>query len=138
VCALARRTISASYRPFLGDAAVDAFLGSGAADQYVREHLARCRLLLRGGVIMGFCVCNANLIDLLMIDQPYHRQGLSSVLLADVEASLFQRYRELRLESFAGNVPANTFYHKHGWRAVDRYLDTDSGSEKIRFCKTAG
>lgn len=32
---LSRRTISASYRPFLGDDAVDEFLVGGAADRYV-------------------------------------------------------------------------------------------------------
>jgi hypothetical protein len=39
---LSRRTISASYRRSLADEAVDAFLGSGAADRYVEESIDRC------------------------------------------------------------------------------------------------
>jgi hypothetical protein len=34
---LSRRTISASYRRFLGDEAVDAFLDSGAGDRVSRK-----------------------------------------------------------------------------------------------------
>ena len=39
---LSRKTISASYRSFLGDQTVDRFLGSGAADRYVEENVDRC------------------------------------------------------------------------------------------------
>lgn len=137
LCALARRTISTSYRPFLGDAPVDAFIGSGAADQYVRENLARCRVIVQDEEIVGFCVCQAHLIDLMMIDQPVQRRGLGTVLLAHTEAQLFQRYSELRLESFAGNTPANRFYRKNGWREADRRFDPQSESTKIVFSKTA-
>ncbi|MGW4635274.1 hypothetical protein [Nocardia sp. NPDC004415] len=37
--ALARRTIDTCYRGFLGDEAVDWFVGSGASDEHVRGHL---------------------------------------------------------------------------------------------------
>src|SRR5215831_7754970 len=110
LCALARRTISTSYRPFLGDAPVDAFIGSGAADQHVREHLAGCHVLCREQVIVGLCICEEDLIDLLLIDPPVQRQGLGTLLLGHAEARLFARYSALRLESFAGNTAANTFY----------------------------
>ena len=34
---LSRRTISANYRSFLGDKAVDAFIDSGAIEAYTKE-----------------------------------------------------------------------------------------------------
>jgi GNAT superfamily N-acetyltransferase len=133
--ALSRRTISASYRPFLGDQAVDAFIASGAADQYVRENIAWCTVIVAERKVVGYTVCKANLIDLMMIDQPYHRRGLGTELLAYVEGTLFQRGKELRLESFEGNHAANTFYRKHGWRESSRYFDTEAGVTKIVFRK---
>jgi ribosomal protein S18 acetylase RimI-like enzyme len=134
--ALSRRTICASYRPFLGDEAVDAFLGSGAVEQYVTENLGRCTVLVREGQVVGYAVCRDDLIDLLMIDQGVQRQGLGTELLAHVEGSLFRSYGALRLESFEGNRPANAFYQKHGWREVGRHLDRDSGARKIVFRKS--
>lgn len=135
--ALARRTIAASYRPFLGDEAVDAFLDSGAADRYVADNMALCSVLVRDGAIVGSAVCRDNLIDLMMIDHPLHRQGLGTELLRHVEQALFLRYDELQLESFAANDKASAFYLKHGWREVSRYLDMVSGVHKIVFQKKA-
>ncbi|MHC4551064.1 MAG: GNAT family N-acetyltransferase [Planctomycetota bacterium] len=133
--ALSRRTIGASYRPFLGDEAVDAFIGSGAADRYVEENIGRCSVILRDEQVVGYAVWRDNLIDLLMIDHAVHRQGLGTLLLQRVEAALFERYEELRLESFEGNRSANAFYRKNGWREVGRRFDETSGSNKILFGK---
>lgn len=134
---LSRRTISACYRSFLGDEAVDGFIGSGAADQYIRASVERCLVLVRDGRIAGWSVCRDQLIDLMMIDVVCHRQGLGSQLLAHVEQQLFGLHRELRLESFEGNLQANAFYRKHGWRELSRYFDRDTGASKIVFGKTA-
>jgi ribosomal protein S18 acetylase RimI-like enzyme len=136
--ALSRRTISASYRPFLGDEAVDAFLGSGAADRFVAENLDRCLVLVREGQIVGYSVCQDNVIDLLMIDRALHRQGFGTELLRHVEHTLGTSYEELQLESFAGNEQANAFYRKNGWREVSRYFDEEAGVSKIVFGKPAG
>src|SRR5262249_1124828 len=110
--ALSRRTISACYRPFLGDEAVDAFIGSGAADRYVEENIGRCSVLLHGGEIAGYAVCRENLIDLMMVDATAHRRGLGSELLRRIEEALLHRYDGLWLESFEANRPANAFYRK--------------------------
>src|SRR5262245_18796599 len=133
--ALSRRTISASYRCFLGDEVVDAFLGSGAADRYVAENLDRCSVLVRDGEIVGYSVCRDNVIDLMMVDYTLHRQGLGTELLGRVEEALFQSFDELRLESFEDNVKANAFYLERGWREVARYPDNESGVNKILFRK---
>jgi ribosomal protein S18 acetylase RimI-like enzyme len=135
--AISRRTISASYRPFLGDEAVDTFIASGATDQYVRENIAQCAVILAEGKIVGYAVCKDNLIDLMMIDQEYHRRGLGTKLLAYCEAQLFQHFAELILESFEPNQQANSFYRKHSWIADRRFFDESSGVHKLVFRKTA-
>jgi ribosomal protein S18 acetylase RimI-like enzyme len=134
--ALSRRTISASYRSFLGDEAVDAFIGSGAADRYVEENVGRCLVILRDEKVVGYAVWQDNLIDLMMIDDAAHRQGLGTLLLQQVEAALFQRCDELILESFEGNQSANAFYRKNGWREVRKRFDEESSSRKIIFGKS--
>jgi ribosomal protein S18 acetylase RimI-like enzyme len=136
--ALARRTISASYGPFLGETAVGAFLGSGAADRYVEENLGRCSVLVHDGRVVGLAVCWEDLIDLMMIDNAEQHRGLGTILLQHVEAALFQQHATLRLESFEGNQIANAFYRKNGWVEVSKYLDQDSGVNKIVFGKAAG
>src|SRR5262245_19271383 len=88
--ALSHRTISASYRPFLGDEAVDAFLGCGAADQFIAESIGRCSVLVRDGEIVGYAVGRDNVIELMMIDYAAHRQGLGTQLLRHVEQLLFR------------------------------------------------
>ena len=82
---LSRRTISASDRPFLGDEAVVSFLQSGSADGYVRENLDRCCVLESEGRIVGYAVCQANLIDLMRIDLDFHRRGLGTERLRALE-----------------------------------------------------
>lgn len=133
---LSRRTISACYRSFLGDTAVDGFIESGAVDQYVRDNLSRCLILCREGKIVGWAVRRGQLIDLMMIEVACHRQGLGSQLLAHIEQELFGSHGELRLESFEGNQIANDFYRKHGWRELRCYFDEEAGAKKIVFGKT--
>jgi ribosomal protein S18 acetylase RimI-like enzyme len=132
---LSRRTISSSYRPILGDEAVDAFLGSGAADRYVADHVAESWVIQQDGQVLGYAACRDNLIDLMMIDHEVHRRGLGAALLAHVEKEMFQEHTELRLESFAANEPANAFYRKQGWLDVSRRFDEASGVAKIVFRK---
>jgi ribosomal protein S18 acetylase RimI-like enzyme len=134
---LSGRTIRASYGSFLGGKAVEEFLGSGAVEQYVRDSLVDCWVAVREGRIVGYSVCRGDLIDLMMIDQAVHRQGLGTELLRCVEESMGGRYAELRLESLEANAPANAFYRKHGWREESRYLDQESGVHKIMFKKAA-
>jgi ribosomal protein S18 acetylase RimI-like enzyme len=133
---LSRRTINASYRTFLGDVAVDAFLGSGAADRYVEENIGQCSVILRDGAVAGYAVCCDNVLDLMMIDCAAHRQGLGTRLITHVETMLFSIYSELVLESFADNQIANTFYRMRGWIEVGERFDTASGVSKIVFRKT--
>src|SRR5262245_24872345 len=135
---LTRRTITASYRPFLGDAAVGAFLSSGAVEQYVAENLGVCSVLERDGRVVGYAVCRDNLVDLMMVDHVCHRQGLGTQLLRHAEELLGQRHGELRLESFEANQVANAFYRKNGWVEVRKFYDKVSAAAKVVFQKVTG
>jgi putative acetyltransferase len=134
---LTRRTIDKSYRPFLGDVTVDAFVGSGAADRYVQENVERCWVIVLDGQPAGYAACQDNMIDLMMVDERLHRRGLGTALLQHVEALLFASFGELTLESFEANENANTFYRKSGWLEQRRYLDDAAGVSKIVFCKSS-
>jgi GNAT superfamily N-acetyltransferase len=135
--ALARRTIDASYRWFLGDASVDWFIGSGASDDHIAAHLGQGQVhcLEVGGEIVGFTILDGPTIDLMMIDFPRHRQGLGKLLLSHAEALLFAQYQELRLESFAENIAANAFYEACGW-SIARLLDSGDVAkvEYVKYC----
>jgi ribosomal protein S18 acetylase RimI-like enzyme len=134
--ALSHRTIGTSYRPFLGPEAVNTFIGSGAADRYVVDHIEHSTVILANSTIVGYAVCKGRVIDLMMIDQPHHRRGFGTRLLQHCEGALFAHYDALTLESFADNHPANNFYRKHGWEQVDRYFDRESGVNKLVFRKS--
>ena len=135
LCTIARRTIAASYAPFLGSAVVTGFIESGASDRYVRDNLDDCSVIAVGGDVAGFCVCRDDRIDLMMIDHPLHRKGLGSQLLKHCEGALFKTNQTLRLESFEGNDLANAFYRKNGWHKAGIAFDDASGSRKIVFEK---
>ena len=135
--ALSRHTIRASYPPFLGQEAVEAFIGCGAADHYVADHIEDGTVLLIEDEIVGYAVCKGQLIDLILIDPRWQRCGLGTRLLQHCEAVLFQYYDTLTLESFADNHIANNFYRKHGWDNVTRHVDHESGVHKLVFRKSA-
>jgi ribosomal protein S18 acetylase RimI-like enzyme len=132
---LARRTIDARYRAFLGDEGVDGFLDSGASDDYVAEGLSDTDVLMVEERIVGFCVCKQSLIDLMMVDHEAHRRGYGTTLLRHAEARLLETHEEIVLESFEDNDQANAFYRKNGWIESERFFDESLGSRKIVFKK---
>ncbi|MEV0383428.1 GNAT family N-acetyltransferase [Nonomuraea sp. NPDC050643] len=136
--ALARRTINAGYRSFLGDEAVDWFIGSAASDDHIATHLDQGHIhcLEQDGQIVGFTILDGPTIDLMMIDQRHHRQGLGRLLFSHAEALLFTRYQDLRLESFTGNTTANAFYEACGWSPAGPLDSTDP--PKIEYVKRRG
>ncbi|MFG3661111.1 GNAT family N-acetyltransferase [Streptomyces sp. NPDC047706] len=119
---LARRTIDTCYRPFLGDEAVDWFIDSGASDAHVKSHVEQggVHCLSQDGSIAGFSILDGPTIDLMMIDPHHHRRGLGRLLLRHAEETLLARYATIRLESFADNAGANSFYEACGWVHGDR------------------
>ncbi|MEU3301692.1 GNAT family N-acetyltransferase [Streptomyces sp. NPDC006678] len=135
--ALARRTIDACYRAFLGDEGVDWFIGSGASDAHVKNHLERggvhC-LVGEEGRIIGFTILDGPTIDLMMVDPDHHRRGLGRLLLRHAEAALLAQYSTIRLESFADNAAANSFYEACGWLHGDRL--SGEGPAKVEYIKS--
>ncbi|MHA2065100.1 MAG: N-acetyltransferase family protein [Candidatus Thorarchaeota archaeon] len=132
---IARKTIDANYRSFLGDERVDSFIGSGASDQYMDENIEDGWVILGDGQIIGVSILKANLIDLIMIDHDYHRQGYGTTLLTHCEQHLFNAFDEIKLESFEGNEKAHNFYRKNGWSEVEVNFDEMSGVNKLTFIK---
>ncbi|MDD4890106.1 MAG: GNAT family N-acetyltransferase [Phycisphaerae bacterium] len=135
LAALTRATLNATHRSFLGDETVDDFFSSGACDKYLADEIARCTVMVLDGQIVGYTVWKGNLIDVLMVDCQFHRQGLGSRLLSHSEGSLFAAYSELVLESFEANAPADIFYRKHGWIEARRFFDENMRQTKITFRK---
>ena len=135
LCAIARRTIPASYGPFLGNGLVAEFIESDACDRHVRDNMENCSVIAIDGDIAGFCICKDDAIDLLMIDRAFQRKGAGTRLLKHCERSLFRTYSTLRLDSFEENADANHFYLKNGWAEAEVYCDDDSGHRKITFVK---
>ncbi|MER7912712.1 GNAT family N-acetyltransferase [Streptomyces sp. NPDC096068] len=115
--ALARRTIDTCYRGFLGDKAVDRFIGSGASDAHVKTHLEQGEVhcLTQNNRIVGFSVLDGPTVDLMMIDPDHHRRGLGRLLLRHAEETLLARYPTVRLETFPENTRAVAFYEACGW-----------------------
>jgi ribosomal protein S18 acetylase RimI-like enzyme len=136
LAALSRATISVSYRPLLGDDAVDAFLAGDAVEHYLEDNLGGCSLMLADGAFVGYAVCKEDLIDLMLIDPDFQRRGLGTRLLKHCEAGLLRRFAEITLESFENNDKANSFYRKNGWAEAGRYFDSRDGVNKIIFRKT--
>ncbi|MFC7977624.1 GNAT family N-acetyltransferase [Streptomyces cinereoruber] len=138
--ALARRTIDTCYRGFLGDEAVDRFIGSGASDAHVKTHLERggVHCLTQDGRIVGFSVIDGSTVDLTMVDPDHHRRGLGRLLLRHAEETLLARYPSIRLETFPDNTRAMSFYEACGWFLGDRL--EGEGPAKVEYTKggTAG
>ncbi|WP_210769311.1 GNAT family N-acetyltransferase [Occultella kanbiaonis] len=134
---LARRTIDASYRPFLGDENVDAFVGSGASDEHVAGHLRRGQVLCleAAGTIVGLAVVEGPTVDLLMVDVRRHREGLGTALLARVEELLFVQYESVRLETFVGNTAALAFYEACGWSVTSRTPSDSAMPDRLELVK---
>ncbi len=132
---LSLRTIRASYTSFLGGPAVEAFIGSGAVESFVLDNISIAFVVTIDTELAGYTVTNGNHIEELMIDAPFHRRGLGSLLLAHLEGVLFENHDTLVLESFRDNEQANAFYHKHGWQFTGAYRDEDFGVEMIKLRK---
>ncbi|MEU9858053.1 GNAT family N-acetyltransferase [Streptomyces sp. NPDC047974] len=120
--ALARRTIDTCYRGFLGDEAVDWFIGSGASDEHVKSHLEQggVHCLSQDGRIIGLSILDGPTVDLMMVDPDHHRQGLGRLLLRHAEETLPAQYPTIRLETFPDNARAISFYEACGWVLGDR------------------
>ncbi|RDY25138.1 GNAT family N-acetyltransferase [Romboutsia weinsteinii] len=132
---ISREVIKENYTCFMGEAAVNEFINSGMADGYIAEMIKCTTLILLDDKIAGMCACKENLIDLLMVDNKFHRQGVGTKLINHVTKNLFEKYDEIRLESFEENKKANLFYDKNDWECVEIRFDEVFGINKCYYRK---
>lgn len=132
---LARSVIDRHYRAFLGDEAVDFFIGSGASDAYMAENLADTVLAVMEDRVVGMCVCKEDLIDLLMVRNEAQGQGIGSAFLDAVSGDLLTRYPSIRLECFEKNGKATRFYEKNGWTRERVVFEEEVGDNRIFYTK---
>ena len=135
---LSLRTTRASYTGFLGETAVEAFIGTGAAEGFVRETIGRAMVVTFEDEVVGYAVGTGHHVDQLMIDERFHRQGLGTLLLARLEEHLFRQHDALELESFRDNDQANAFYRKHGWQVTGAHRDEESAVDMVTMRKEVG
>ncbi len=129
------RTIRTSYISFLGMEAVEGWLAGGTVETYFDQHLPDCRVLEESGEIVGFCVAQGALIDLMMIDCKRHREGFGRTLLDHVETEVFKSRSVLRLKTFVDNQPAIAFYAAQGWTPGEPFEDSETGIAMIPLTK---
>lgn len=131
----ARSVIDRSYRAFLGDEAVDFFIGSGASDQYIAESIGDTTLAVLGDEVVGMCVCKDDLIDLIMVRNDRQGQGIGSAFIDMVSKGLLERYPSIRVECFEKNTKANRFYVKNGWTMEKSLFEAEVEDNRIFYTK---
>ena len=131
----ARAVIDRNYRAFLGDEAVDFFIGSGASDQDIAENIADTTLAVLEGEVVGMCVCKDDLIDLVMVRNDRQGQGIGSAFIDMVSKGLLERYPSIRVECFEKNTGATRFYVKNGWAVEKSLFDEELGDNRIFYTK---
>ena len=104
VIEISLRTIRASYSSFLGETAVEAFIETGAVEEFVRSSIGRTLVVTLDGEVAGCAVGTGHHVDQLMVDERFHRRGLGSLLLARLEEHLFKESETLELESFGPTI----------------------------------
>ena len=132
---IARRTIKACYKSFLGDEAVEAYVLSGESDREIMKYLEQTDVMEENEQIYGFCIYFDDFIHLMMIDEVHQRNGLGSALLEHAEKMLFKNNQTIRLETFEGNIPALKFYEKQGWKKVEKE-QKDDGPKRVYLEKS--
>ena len=122
LAALSHKTVLEKYPSVIGKEKVEGYVASGAVPAYYRDRNQHCVVAEDNGVVIGVYATKDNTVDLMMVDLDYHRSGVGSLLLADAEKNLSEKYDKLSLESFRDNTQAVAFYKNHGW-VIERHFD---------------
>lgn len=132
---IAKLTVNQSYRYFLDDVVVDQYLESGQLDEYLQNNIKNTWALYQDSKIIGFSICIENVIDFMLIDTNFHRQGFGTKLLKSSENLLFKKYKVIALESFESNTKAAKFYEANNWKETDKYKDPNPNATKVIYRK---
>ena len=133
---LSVRTIRVSYGPFLGEDVIKQYIEGGYVDTFANACIPRASVVEHDGVVAGYAASKDDLLELLMIDHQFHRQGLGRALLAFHEQVMFDAHAEIQLHSFEDNAAANAFYKTHGWRETGRHTEPDWGIRMLTLQKS--
>jgi GNAT superfamily N-acetyltransferase len=107
------------YVSFLGENAVNDYISSRQFEDEIILNMNNCVVMKTGEVIIGFSILLGNKLHLIMIDRIFQNKKYGTKLLNNVEGVLFTDYSVIELQSFTGNIIANTFYEKNCWRKVE-------------------
>lgn len=133
---IARRTIDARCRLFIGDEKIDWYISSGECDEAVANSIGKCAVLVKQSVIVGYCVYFDDLVHTMMVDVKHHRSGFGSMLLSYAEQALRSSGHEIiRLKTYEGNDQAINFYIKNGWRITRKGQASKAGLKHVLFEK---
>ena len=135
IITIAKKTIDQSYRYFLGDETVENYLSSRRLEKYLTKNIDKTWVSLLSDKIVGFSICIENVIDFVLIDADYQRQGLGTQLLQHCETMLFENHSVIALESYEKNTKATDFYLVNDWTKTEKYRDPKSNAIKFIFRK---
>lgn len=133
--AIARSVIRHNYTPFLGEDAVESFIGGGASDAEIEKGLERCAILVENDDIVGFAITDDDVLHLIMVAVEHQNKGYGAKLLAYIEKQMFSDFDSIRLQPFAENHATNEFYRKHGWTLASKQPQDDSPIQVLYFEK---
>lgn len=131
----AKAVIDKNYRSYMGDEAVDFFIGSGASDQYMQECLDDTILAVADGAVVGISVCKDDLIDLFMVRNELQGKGVGGMFMSKLCEELLQTYPRIRVECFEKNEKANCFYERCGWIREKMEYDEEIGDKRVFYYK---
>ncbi|GJL95485.1 MAG: hypothetical protein DHS20C05_18900 [Hyphococcus sp.] len=132
---LSHKTVLEKYPSVIGKEKVEGYVASGAVPAYYHDRNQYCVVAEQDGVVVGVYATKDNTVDLMMVDLAYHRSGVGSLLLADAEKNLSEKYDKLSLESFRDNTQAVAFYKKHGWLIERHFDDLDYDIPMVQMVK---
>lgn len=132
---ISKETIIQQFVEYLDQKQIDAFLHGAGIDEYLRNNLSNCILLIEDSEVKGMAVCNHNRIDLMIINPETRKEGYGSKLLKSLETRLFQRYNEIIIEVFNENKSGIAFLQSQNWLESRRFIDMETKRKKIAFSK---
>ena len=133
--AVARKTIDRCYRYFLDNQMVGRYLSSERLDHYLGKNIENSWIVSLDSDLVGFSLCIENIIDFMLIDVDFHRQGLGTRLLQHCEATLFEDHQVIALESYEKNTDATQFCVANDWEIANKGIDSNTDLAKLIFRK---
>jgi GNAT superfamily N-acetyltransferase len=129
ISAMQKASLLETYEPFLGRAAIEAFIAAGGVEDYFDEHWRDATVAISGGDVVGVAVFLDGLLDLIWV-RP-RSQGIGSALLRAAESKAAAGNDELMLEVWEINRRAVAFYERAGFSVTATGEDPQTGLAKL-------